>query len=76
MLIRKQRRYWEKRILMETGWKTGYLLGYIFLYRSFWQDCCYFTKWICDEGGAPMFFKTYDDAYDFIKKGEYNTNFK
>ena len=76
MLARKQRKYWEKKILMETGWRTGYLLGYIYLYRSFGRDCCSFTRWVCDEHGAPMFFETHEDAYNFVKKGECNTNFR
>ena len=75
MLARKQRKYWEKKILMETGWRTGYLLGYIYLYRYFGRDCCCFTQWICDERGVPMFFETHEDAYNFVKKGKYNTNF-
>lgn len=75
---RKIRKYWEKKILYETGFKVGYLFGYIYLYKKMPMDCVCFYKWVCDKNySAPLLFESYEDAYAHVKeKKNYATSFQ
>ena len=77
MSERKKRKYWEKKILCETGFKIGYLFGYIYLYKKMSMDCCLFYGWIRNQNSsAPILFDSYEDAYAHAKDKKYLINFQ